>query len=138
MVMTTIDVIGRYIFNRPLGFAYEVTELLMATVVFVTLAAVTLREEHITIGLFDHFWSARMKAARDVVIGLVIVACTAFLSYRMFLFANRFYEFGDITAMLKFPTYPVAALGAVGIGLAALAGLALTVDALRRMVRGPS
>lgn len=137
MIMTAIDVIGRYVFNSPLGFAYEMTELLMATVVFVSVASVTLRNEHITIGLFDNVWTGRLRAARDLVIALFIAICMAFLCYRLFLFTGRFIRYGDITNMLKLPLYPVAAFGALGVGFASLAALALAFNAARRLIRGP-
>ncbi|MGH6923764.1 MAG: TRAP transporter small permease, partial [Propylenella sp.] len=136
MIMTTVDVVGRYLFNSPLGFAYEVTALLMATVVFVALPSVTLHREHISIGLFEGVWRGRIGALRDLAIALLIAACMAFLCYRMFLFVGRFMSYGDRTDTLKFPLYPVAALGAVGIGLAGLAALTLAFYAGRRLVRG--
>jgi TRAP-type C4-dicarboxylate transport system permease small subunit len=135
MTMTVIDVVGRYGFNKPLGFAYEVTELLMATVVFVAVPSVTLRGEHITIGLFDAMWTGRTKAARELIIALFIAVCAGFLCYRMFLLTGRFIRYGDNTNILKVSLYPVAAIGAAGIGLAALAGLALAYDAARRLLR---
>lgn len=136
MTMTVIDVIGRYLFNSPLGFAYEVTELLMATVVFVALPSVTLRSEHITIGLFEGIWTGRAKPARELVIALFIAVCAGFLCYRMFLLTGRFIRYGDNTNILKISLYPLAAVGATGVGLAALAGLALAFDAMRRFMRG--
>ncbi|MGE3148205.1 MAG: TRAP transporter small permease [Pseudorhodoplanes sp.] len=136
MAMTAIDVAGRYLLGRPLGFAYEVTELLMAAVFFIALASVTLRGEHITIGLFKGFWTGRIGAARDLVVALSVVIGTGYLCYRMMLFTGRFYDFGDRTNVLRFPLYPVAAVGAVGVGLASAAGLVLVADALRRIARG--
>ena len=34
MSLTTVDVIGRYFFNRPLRGAFEITELLLLTLIF--------------------------------------------------------------------------------------------------------
>ena len=135
MTMTTIDVIGRYLFDRPLGFAYEVTALLMATVVFIALPSVTLHREHIAIGLIDSVWHGRVAASRNLVIALVIAACMLFLCYRMYLFVGRFHSYGDRTDVLKLPLYPVAAVGGLGIGLAAFAALILAYHAARQLMR---
>jgi TRAP-type C4-dicarboxylate transport system permease small subunit len=135
VLITTIDVAGRYLFNRPLGFAFESTELLMATVYFVSLSSATLRREHITIGLFEDVWRGRMAILRQFVISAIIFASIAFLGYRLYLFSERFGRYGDITNVLKFPLQPVAFVGAVGVGLAALAALVLSLHAAYRLVR---
>ena len=59
MGMTVTDVIGRYLFNAPLRGATELTELLLAAVVFLGLPAVALADEHVTVDLVTD----RMPAA---------------------------------------------------------------------------
>ena len=36
MMITAVDVIGRYVFNKPLAGGFEITEMLLAALIFVT------------------------------------------------------------------------------------------------------
>lgn len=138
MAMTTVDVIGRYLFARPLDGAYELTQLAMAAIVFVTLPIVTLRGEHVTVGLFEAAMKGRVAAVRDLVIALVAIVGCAFMSWRMALLAQRFERFGDETSTLAIPLAPIAALGALGLAVTALAALVLVAAAVARLKRTPS
>lgn len=135
MIMTAVDVFGRYFFNQPLTFAFEMTGVLVAVMVFITLPSVTLRQEHISVGLFEHFYIGRLAALRLFLVSTTVAVSFAFLAWRMFLLAIRFYNYSDVTDSLKMPLWPVVTLGGIGISLAALAGAALAVDAIRRLVR---
>ena len=45
MVLTTVDVVARYVFNRPLRGAFEITELLLVVLIFAGLPLVSLAGE---------------------------------------------------------------------------------------------
>lgn len=47
ILVTCVDVIGRYFFSAPLRGAFEITELLLAALVFTALPLTTERREHI-------------------------------------------------------------------------------------------
>jgi TRAP-type C4-dicarboxylate transport system permease small subunit len=136
MIMTVIDVFGRYFFAAPLGFAYEMTELAMAVTFFIALSAVTLRGEHINVGLFDAFFVGRVAALREMIVSVVVAIGAAFLCWRMFLFAGTLAAYGDTTHVLKIYLYPFAYTGTLGLGLAAAAGAVRVAMAMRRLVSG--
>jgi len=136
MTMTAIDVFGRYLFSAPLGFAYEMTELAMAVMFFIALAAVTLRAEHISVGLFDAMFTGRLAHVREIVIAAFLMVGIGFLCWRMYLFANRIEDYGDTTNVLKIAIYPFCYLGTFGLGLAALSAAVRVLEAVRRLVRG--
>lgn len=55
LAMTTItfaDVMGRYLFARPISVSFELVQICMATLVFAALPLVTAEEGHVTMGLF--------------------------------------------------------------------------------------
>lgn len=130
MTMTVVDVAGRYLLNHPLGFAYEVTELMMGIVVFIAMGSVTLRQEHITVTLFEKIWGdGKVRAVRDMLVAFVTAATFGYFSYRMFLFVGRFHQYGDTTSVLRVHVWPFAAVGAIGAAFGTLAALALAVRA---------
>ena len=58
MALTTVDVIGRYLFNRPLRGAFEITELLLLTLIFAGLPLVSRADEHVTMDFIDRLLGA--------------------------------------------------------------------------------
>src|SRR6476660_736194 len=53
MALTTADVIGRYIFNWPLRGAFELTELMLLTLIFAGLPLASRADEHVTLDFID-------------------------------------------------------------------------------------
>src|SRR4029077_1450758 len=53
MVLTCVDVVGRYFLNRPVYGAFEITEMLLAALIFLGLPLVTLRNEHVNVDVLD-------------------------------------------------------------------------------------
>ncbi len=129
MVLTCADVIGRYFLNAPIWGAFEVTEMLLAALIFAGLPLVTLRGGHVTVDLFDAVipdWLLRIQHIAACVIGF---ACTAYLAWRLWLRADTLYAAGETTAQLKLR---LAWLCYAMSGLMGLTAAALAVLAARR------
>lgn len=129
MMVTTVDVTGRYLFNSPLQGGYEFTQLLMLSLVFAGLPTVTRRGDHITVGLFAHAFRGRVRIVRDVIIALIVAVASAYLAWRLYLLGGRFSMFGDVTASVGIPLAPIAYAGAAAMALAALASLVRMAEA---------
>lgn len=56
-VVTFIDVVGRVVFNAPLGFAYELVGVLLGVAVYAMLGVACLIRDHIAIDLLDDVWA---------------------------------------------------------------------------------
>jgi TRAP-type C4-dicarboxylate transport system permease small subunit len=120
MMITTLDVVGRYGFNRPLNGGFEVTEMMLAALIYCGLPLVSMRREHIVIDTFDPFMPRRMKRALDVCADIVSAAILGGMGYLIFRRAARVADYGDTTSVLKLPLAPVAYLMGVMIVVAAL------------------
>ena len=57
MLLTAIDVAGRYVFNKPLQGGLELTEMMLAALIYCGLPLVSKRREHIVIDTFDPLMS---------------------------------------------------------------------------------
>ena len=69
MTLTCADVIGRYFFSQPIFGGFELTEMLLAAMIFLGLPLVTLRNEHITVDVLDSItpdWLFRRAARRGL------------------------------------------------------------------------
>jgi TRAP-type C4-dicarboxylate transport system permease small subunit len=106
MAVTTVDVIGRYIFNWPLRGGFEITELLLLTLIFAGLPLVSRADEHVTMDFIDAALGERgrrlLRRLVDLVCGLIILA----LSWRVFVKAGKIAGYGDTTDVLRIPVGP--------------------------------
>ena len=125
MMVTTVDVIGRYLFNKPLAGGFELTEMMLAALIYCGLPLVSKRREHIVIDTFDSFMSRAVKRFFDVFADVVCFLTLSGIGYLIFRRAARVAEYGDTTSVLKLPLAPVAYLMGVMIVTAALIHLAL-------------
>ena len=106
MALTTADVIGRYFFNWPLRGAFEVTELLLLTLIFAGLPLASRAGEHVTLDFIDMTLGAKaqslLRRAVDLVCGIIILA----LAWRVWIKAGKIAGYGDTTNVLRLPVGP--------------------------------
>jgi TRAP-type C4-dicarboxylate transport system permease small subunit len=129
MLLTCADVIGRYFFNHPVWGGFELTEMLLAALIFAGLPLVTLRDDHVTVDLFDPVtpdWLFRIQHAVACAIGFV---CTGYLGWRLWLRADQLAAAGETTAVLRIELAWLAYAMAILMGFTAIA---LAVLAFRR------
>jgi len=110
MLITAVDVAGRYLFNKPIAGGFELTEILLAALIYCGLPLVSKRREHIVIDTFDSFMSKRVKRGLDILADIVCTIALAGLSWLLFRRAVRVAEYGDTTSVLTLPLAPVAYL----------------------------
>ena len=129
MALTCVDVVGRYFLNRPVPGGFELTEILLAALIFAGLPLVSLRDEHVTVDLFDPVTPDWLFRIQHVVACAVGVVCSGYLAWRLWLRAEHMDRVGETTAVLKIKlawlTYSMSLL-------MAFAAIALLVLAFRR------
>ena len=128
MLLTCVDVVGRYFFNKPVTGGFEMTEMLLAALIFAGLPLVTLRGDHITVDLLDPLIPDRLFRAQHVIATAIGVACTAYLAWRLGLRAGELASRGETTSELAFP---IAWLAWAMSVLMALTSAALVIVMLR-------
>ena len=126
MVLTCVDVLGRYFFNRPVYGGFELTEMMLAALIFAALPLVSLRNQHVTVDLFEALTPAGLLRIQHVTACLVGVLCTGYLAWRLWLRAGTMMAAGETTAQLKLEiswlTYGMSVLMALtAVALAVLA-----------------
>lgn len=136
VLLTCVDVIGRYVLNRPLTGAFEMSEMAMGALVFASLPLVTLRRQQVTVDLFDGLLPAGWRAVQDAAANLVAAVCVGVVSWRLWIKASEMLANGETTAVLKIPMYPLVHAMALLSGLTAVVILAMAwLDARARMRR---
>jgi TRAP-type C4-dicarboxylate transport system permease small subunit len=107
MMLTFVDVIARYFFSRSITGGFEITEIMLATLIFCGLPLITLRDGHITVDLLEGFFGNTFKLLRDRLVYIMVTVTLAFLGYRLWLKGQTFVEYNDQTAILYIPLAPV-------------------------------
>lgn len=121
MALTAVDVVGRYVFSRPFRGSLELTEVLMAIMIFAGLPLVTAKGSHVTVDISDAFIPSRAKRWLDLVVQLVCAVALTVLAWRLAIKASQLAAYGDTTAALLLPVYPLAWFMVLGTGLTAAA-----------------
>jgi TRAP-type C4-dicarboxylate transport system permease small subunit len=106
MSLTTADITGRYLFNWPLRGAFEITELLLLTLIFAGLPLASRADEHVTLDFIDMLLgpTGRSLVRRfvDLVCGILLLA----LAWRVWVKAGKIAAYGDTTDVLRVPVPP--------------------------------
>lgn len=127
VALTFADVIGRRLFGAPIYGANDMTEHLMALVVFAGLPLVTASGAHLTVDLFDGFVSRSSMAwwrACIAALVTVVLAGIAWLFLKHGLNAGRISE---VSQALRIPRGPLYFFMALSTALAALAAIAVAL-----------
>jgi TRAP-type C4-dicarboxylate transport system permease small subunit len=101
MLLTCMDVAGRYFFNSPVWGAFELTEMMLAALIFAGLPLVSLRNDHVTVDLFDPVTPDWLFRIQHVVACALGATCTAYLAWRLWIRAANMVAAGETTAQLK-------------------------------------
>ena len=107
VTLTCVDVIGRYIFNSPLVGAVELVEICMGAITFFSFPLMFLRDDHIIVDLVPQF----RRGYLGWIISLLFLAVTFYVAVvlgdRVYDYAVRAFEDGDVTEYLHIPRYLV-------------------------------
>lgn len=121
LVLVFASVIFRYFFNAPIFAVEDFMAILLGLTIFMAFPLITISGDHIKVDLlvplFERVkWLDRL---RILLIDLGIIAMTAFLAYRVWEQADRFYRRGTATqaADLKLWPYTYAYVVLLVIGL---------------------
>ena len=134
MLLTTADVVGRYVFNRPFAATVEVTELLLVIVVFFGTGYCAVKGRHVVIELFVTRLSRKNRAITDSIAGLVGLILFSLISWRSVLQAQQAQRVGDMSGVAHIPLFPFYYVVALGCALLALVLLAQLINILIQAV----
>jgi len=134
MFLTATDVVLRYVFNRPITSAYELTEMMLSIVIIFGLAYVTLRKEHIRIDFIISRFSPRTQAITSCTATLLGLAIIVLITWQIFEYGVYLRNGGDTTAILKIPIFISAWIAALGMAIFAAASLVEFLEHLTKLV----
>lgn len=120
MLLTTADVGGRYFFNAPILGTVELTQQMLAALVFLSLPVVCWRQEHVSIDLLDAIFPVKFIWVREVLVNLIVTTALWVMAQNVWKLAERAFSWGDVTEFLRIPQGHLVGLIAVMLALSAL------------------
>ncbi len=125
-LLTCIDVVARYWFNKPVNGAFELTQLLLAGLIFLALPITTSKNEHVEVDLLADLARGALRRFIDH-LALVATSVTLLLvSWRLWHHAEKLAEDGAVTNSLAIAYAPVGYLAALSCFVSGIIALALS------------
>ena len=120
MSLTFVDVLARYLFNRPIRGAFEVTELLLLVLIFAGLPLVSHADEHVTMDFAERWFSPAGQRILNRIIHFAVAGVMFFMAWQVWIRAARVSSYGDATDVLRIAYAPFVYFMAAMIVLAGL------------------
>ena len=120
MLLTFVDVVARYLFNRPIRGGFEMTELVLLVLIFAGLPLVSHADEHVTMDFIDRMLPERAVGILIRVVHALVAAVFFFLTWQVLIKAARIAGYGDTTDVLRITVGPFVYFMAAMIFLTAV------------------
>ena len=108
MALVFADVLGRYFLDSPIRGSYELTQTLMAIVVFSGFPLVTQSREHITVAILQNLGGKWASTLRGIGIDLVSAVVVGFMALRLWDQAVSLGKSGYVIGLVAIPMAPFA------------------------------
>jgi TRAP-type transport system small permease protein len=135
MMITTVDVLGRSFFNKPIAGTFELSEYMLAVLILLGAAYTQQIKGHVTVAFLTSKFGRRAQLTCRVLtlaLSLFIVGILVWQGFKLGI------EETGVTDQLRIPRAPFKMLVGIGGGLLWLQLLFDLTDAIAALVRRPS
>jgi TRAP-type C4-dicarboxylate transport system permease small subunit len=120
MFLTALDVVLRYLFNRPLAGAFELVEYMMAVFIPFSIAYCADQKGHVAVELILGRLPKKAQSICDIATTFVTMLFAIAIAWENVLYIGEIFASKLTSAVLLIPTYPFVAPAAIGIATFAL------------------
>jgi TRAP-type C4-dicarboxylate transport system permease small subunit len=120
MVVTTVDVAGRYLFNAPILGVFELTEFLVLIVIFSFLGYTQAHKGHVSVDFLMTRLPEKVQIGVDLFNHGVCLVLMGLITYMGVDNALELIEYGERSPNLAIPNYPFAFFLALGCAVMCL------------------
>ena len=103
MVMTAVDVVGRYVFNSPLKGGTELTEFMLSALIFCAVPIVALTGGHVIVELINWRLPPRLAALSQRILFGMLAAVHGVLALGVWRLAARSVKRNELSEYLQLP-----------------------------------
>ncbi len=135
VMLTVVDVFLRYVFNRPILGSYELTEFMMAILVFSSVGYAMVAKGHVVVDLVFARLPQRVQHIVECVTSFIAFTLFSIVTWRNVLHARTTWERNDVTAELFIPISPFVLFVAIGIAVLSLVLFVQFIQSLARAIK---
>ena len=106
MSLTTVDVVGRYVFSRPITGVFEVTEYLVLILIFSFIGYTQSKKGHVAVDILLPLLPPKLKKLTAVANHLVCLALMGLITWMGVEKALELRVVGEASPNLHIPAYP--------------------------------
>ena len=117
MFLTAADVVMRYIANRPIAGAFELTEYMMAIFVPFSIAYCAEQNGHVSVELILNKFPKNFQKIVEILTSSLTMGFAFLISWQNFLYIRETYADKITSSVLLIPVFPFIAPVAIGIGV---------------------
>ena len=129
--LTTADVVGRYVFNKPIKGGMEMSELGLVVIFFLGLSYTGIMKKHVSVDFFISNMSVKMRAAINTFNSLVCTVLFVLIGWQGFGQAVYAFNRGLTTDLLRIPVFPFKFLVPIGALLISVVFVAKGLQSLK-------
>jgi len=134
MLLTFANVCLRY-FSLPIAGSLDISELMLAVIIFFTLSYTVHRKRHIAIEVVMHLFPQRAQAVVDCFNYIVSVGVSSLIAWQLAVQAKYIWTSGSLAGVLPIPIFPFYYVGAAGFVLIALSFFVQFLEAMHQAVK---
>ena len=128
IALLVVDVFGRYVLNKPMLIAYELSGYLLVGITYLALAYGLQHGSHIRVTIFVDFLPARLRRWWNLILDSVVLVCIIVLMWKSVNLVEMSFESGARAATyLRTYFWIPQAIVPVGLGM-------FVLEALRQLV----
>lgn len=136
MLLTTVDVVLRYIFSTPITGSLEITEFLLLITVASGIAYTGIKKAHVTVDVAVERLAQGARSIMESTTNLLSLAIFGMLTWRVFQYAQNLRDGNFESPSLFWPVAPFAYFLAFGAMVFCLVLLLYTATDFARMIKG--
>jgi TRAP-type transport system small permease protein len=125
MLLTTVDVVMRYVFNRPITGAPEISELMMVVLVFPALAWNTMDHSQIRVDILVNRWRKKTRLVMEIITLLLTLGTYLVLTWTS---GIESIETTDTSSLLAVPESIFRWVTTVGFTMLCISIIAVIVE----------
>ena len=136
MMQGTADVLGRYLFNKPIIGTTERGELILATMIFLGWGYTHLVKGHVNVEFLLSRLPPRAQAITNFVTSFVGMVIFVLIAWQALLIAKMYRELGRLVYVIDWPLAPFQVLITVGAAVLCLVFITDMVKYILQAKRG--
>jgi len=135
MLLTTADVVGRSLFNKPIPGTFELSEFMLAVIILLSAGYTQQVKGHVSVDFLTSRFNRPTQRVFQVITVCLSLLIITIVIWQGFILGIRETE---VTDQLRIPKGPFKILLGIGGGLLWLQLIFDLIDSLKELVRRPS